>query len=283
MEDLVAKGFPLMPNPRRLAVEDTAVQSIADVAQDLANSCITMLCWGHSGAAPTAMGPGLRHMLVTNVKVLRLIEEGRERPGVVEPLLRQGISDCLASYEESRAIEHEERARRGGVAPMPIVWAEERAYFERYKRYCSPFLEFKREHEYMLMAFYVLANLQELGPPGLIRDWLQLAKTTGCEDMEIWLVDCYFGQPSLAGEGHAKVHFSLLDGTPVSGAKVKQSKWDAPWDVHDGLLVARQVDTSDIPTIEVLDVPAELSLGEETGARVLANFLDHCHELGLAE
>ncbi len=136
-------------------------------------------------------------------------------------------------------------------------------------------MEFIRLHDITYMSFYVLANLGRLDPQ-LLAEWInkQDEPRWRCDDMNIWLVDSYFrssGGTSPASERH----FTLVGGEAIAEGKALQSRWNTPWDVHHSLLGARDVEVSEFPMIEVLEIPMSLpeSLDSQVKKNILSNFV----------
>ncbi|MHC4714433.1 MAG: hypothetical protein ACYTAN_14375 [Planctomycetota bacterium] len=281
VEDLAAKGFPTMSNPRRAAYTQTAAQSIEEVVADLGNTMIMGYCqpthgyiMGHGKLAPW------RLRMCHNIKVLRLIEEGREDPDLVVPLLRDCVTTCLSSYDDCREERMTEWTRYANGERPPATTGDNDVYYNEHRRYEDPILEFTRLHETTYMALYTLANIERLGPPEALADFIEKKKPFGyrCADLDVWLIDCYFKQEGTDAGEYAGRHEALTGGAEVSGSRIAQSKWNALWDVHEPLLAARQVDVSDIQTIEILEIPWSMDLDEEVKEKIVQNFLDYCNQ-----
>ena len=272
MEDLQAKGFPLISNPRKAAYTQTAPQSVEEVVRDLGNMMVIEYCSLHIGITqdPTIIGHYYR-IINPNIKVLRLIEEGRRKPEAITPLLSDAINNCLADYDSA----HKRYREAWKSGKWGSGTGDNDSYYEEHRTYSDPVLELGRRHDSVYMAFYVMANLDCLDPH-LLAMWInkQDDRRWRCEDMNLWLIDCYFRQPGDKSDA-SKRHFDLLGGEAIGGKRVRQSQWNAPWDIHHPLLLAKHVDTKDIVTIEVLRIPRSLSrtIDGKMRERVLANFL----------
>jgi hypothetical protein len=98
--------------------------------------------------------------------------------------------------------------------------------------------------------------------------------------MDVFLVDCYYKQVP-DSSGAAKKHAGLMEGFNISGEKVRESAWNALWDVHHPLLAAKKVNLSDIKTIEVIKIPVSLpeGLDEKTKDQIIKNFLTSVKEM----
>jgi hypothetical protein len=272
-KELVAKGLPLMPAARKLACRQTARQDMPEVVEDLGNLLVSDLCavcvkaWG----SPSELKRYYRQTF--NIKVLRLIEEGREDPRTVSGLLYAAIENGLAEFE--RASKACSQAREQGMLPSGIKWDD--PYYQEHRRYEHPITEFERLQDVNYMAFYILANIGRLEEPRLLADWIEKQQQIPhCMDMDVWLVDCHFSQNDQETEA-AHRHGVMTNWATISRRRVRQSRWNAAWDIHDPLLTSNKVDTRGIKTIEVLEIPPKLpdALDEETKARVIRNFLDY--------
>jgi hypothetical protein len=55
----------------------------------------------------------------------------------------------------------------------------------------------------------------------------------------------------------------LGDQVVPSGVRM-ETTWDSPWSLHDPMLAMAQVDPSDFPMIEVLNIPDSLPFDRDT-------------------
>lgn len=278
-EDLAEKGFPLHHPMRQKFVAQTAQQSTAEVVADLGNLIVAEVL----GSNINMKAPGYaiqRYYKYAgpNIKVLRLIEEGRQNPSAVTPLLRDAVRKLLTDYDEVRQA-CVKSWERGEECPGT---SEIDRYYNEHRRYEHPQLEFPRMNDVGYMSLYILANIGQLNRP-LLADWLRKEKTWRyrCTGMEVWLVDYYFTQGGGKATEAAKRHAALTKGVEICGPNVRQSRWNAPWDVHEPLLGAADVNVRDIQTIEVLAIPPRLPDGIDKQAQeqIVQNFLDfaeHC-------
>jgi hypothetical protein len=161
--------------------------------------------------------------------------------------------------------------------------SERDEYYEQHHRYQDPIIEFERIHTMVYSGMYVLANIHALDADTL-RNWLEVPKPAiyNCVDMDVWLVDRYYADnPQAPG---AAEHKRLLGDTTIPASTGLESRWDAPWDIHDFLVNATGVDVADIPTIEVIRIPRELpsTLDSSAKASILDSFIrnsqQHQHE-----
>ncbi|UCG47338.1 MAG: hypothetical protein JSU94_17825 [Phycisphaerales bacterium] len=271
--ELATKGLPLMPAARRLACRQTARQSIPQVAADLGNVLVSDLCsvCAEMWAPPSELARYYRQML--NVKVLRLIEQGREDRDTVSALLHENIAKSMADFEPTRKAFVE--ARRQGRLPEGVKWDD--PYYKEHGRYEHPAVELDRLKDVIYMSFYILANIDELKQIDLLAQWIRMEREYEdyCLDMDVWLIDSYFINYGVGADA-AERHAELTGRNIVSGRIVDQSRWNAAWDIHDPLLSSNGIDTTTIQTVEVFEIPPEFpdSLDEETKKRIIRNFLD---------
>ena len=123
---------------------------------------------------------------------------------------------------------------------------------------------------------YCLANIGELRPAEALARWIdRRAAPNEPRDIDIWLIDQYFKQAGASDAAAAARHAELTAGLDIDGRSIKQSRWNAAWSVNDMLVVAKDVDVSDIPTIEVLDFPPGLQLTDMQRCLIGRNFLEH--------
>jgi hypothetical protein len=152
---------------------------------------------------------------------------------------------------------------------------------ETYKttyRHADPDWEFRRIHFYVHSGFHVLANLGEIDDKNapILKGWILTRKPPSydCRDMYIWLIDCYARFTNRDDEFHRQ-HRALAAGKVDSTKTTLRSKWDAPWDRDDPMLMLGRINTSDLATIEVLALPEHpLNIDEPTENRIIQNFLD---------
>jgi len=275
MEDLADKGFPLMSNARREVVSQTAPQTLDELVADLGHGRMFRTCALGAYSSIKAAPDDIRRYqpVQAYVKVLRLIEEGRENKESVVPLIREAINECIADHDrvrKERKVELRKLSRSGSA----MTFSEPRGYYEKHRQHQNPVLEFDRIHLVVYSGMYVLANLHALDAD-VLHNWLVLPKPPiyNCVDMNLWLVDRYYADnPQAPG---AAEHKRLLGDTTIPAPTGLQSRWDAPWDIHDFLIKARGVNRADIPTIEVLAIPSELpnTLDNDTKAAILDNFV----------
>jgi len=256
-----------MSNPRHAAYTQTAKQTTAEVVADLGNHIIMLYC-----SLPDIKPPinDIAYWWSTaqrNIKVIRLIQEGRENPEFVSSLLVKEIRKCLSEHGAAFESYKEERKRVKVVVP-------DGKYYTQHGRYKSPIIEYARLYDVVYSSLYVLANIDRLDPV-LMDDWFRepRRRSYDCKDMNIWLIDRYYQQADARATEHGRQHAALTRGLTISGARDKRSQWNALWEHDHFLLRARNVDVSDLQTIEVLDIPRELSIPSQTKDQVLANFM----------
>jgi hypothetical protein len=271
-EQLAAKGLPLMSPPRKKAYLQTVHQSTEEVVADLGNFFTLSNSGDRNVQHPLGDMARWSALIPTNVKVLRLIEEGRQNPDAVAPLLRAALAECLANYDRARDVRvaRLKQYQRGEI-PNPVL-SEDDPQYERTKKYQDPFYEFDRLHYVMYASLYVLANIDRLGDSGqLLGDWLARKKPDKCEckPMDAWLVDQYF---RTAGGPGAERHRDITKQAQIAGRSKKAAAWNAPWSLEDPMILATGVNMADVKTLDVLDLPPQLPLDEEATDQVLSNF-----------
>jgi len=283
VQDLMDKGFPLMSNPRKDAYTQTAQQSTAEVVADLGNEMTIGYCALDIDLVGDPWDIARYYRAISrHIKVMRLIEEGRQNPDMVSQLLRDAIRECMSVYNEVWQARNVEWPRlvRGQVVGSGRT-GDNDEYYNTHRRYQSAVVEFDRLHKVAYSALYILANIGRLDGQ-LLAEWIQKEKHPQhvCTDMDVFLVDCYYKQVPDSSEA-AKKHAALTEGFNISGEKVRQSAWNALWDVHHFLLAAKKVNLSDIKTIEVIKIPVSLpeGLDEKTKDQIINNLLTTVKEM----
>jgi hypothetical protein len=277
------KGFPLMSNPRKAAYAQTAQQTTPEVVADLGNEMTIGYCALDIDLVGDPWDIARYYRAISrHIKVMRLIEEGRQNPDMVSQLLRDAIRECMSVYNEVWQARNVEWPRlvRGQVVGSGRT-GDNDEYYNTHRRYQSAVVEFDRLHKVAYSALYILANIGRLDGQ-LLAEWIQKEKHPQhvCTDMDVFLVDCYYKQVPDSSEA-AKKHAALTEGFNISGEKVRQSAWNALWDVHHFLLAAKKVNLSDIKTIEVIKIPVRLAEGldEKTKDQIINNFLTTVKEM----
>jgi len=283
VQDLMDKGFPLMENPRKAAYTQTAQQSTPEVVSDLGNQMTIGFCSLDINIDPMPCDLARYYRAISrHIKIMRLIEEGRQNPDMVSQLLRDAIRECMSVYNEVWQARNVEWPRlvRGQVVGSGRT-GDNDEYYNTHRRYQSAVVEFDRLHKVAYSALYILANIGRLDGQ-LLAEWIQKEKHPQhvCTDMDVFLVDCYYKQVPDSSEA-AKKHAALTEGFNISGEKVRQSAWNALWDVHHFLLAAKKVNLSDIKTIEVIKIPVSLpeGLDEKTKDQIINNLLTTVKEM----
>jgi hypothetical protein len=263
MSKLLAKGLPPASPPRRKVFEQTAKQSTKEVVRDLgsffalANCCNRDTGYGVEDIARWAV------TIPPNVKVARLIEEGRKSPDEISSLLRAEIAHVLQDYEKKRdARDVRFRSYLQGLTPGPSIKENDDLY-EKTRCYSDALYEYERIHYLVYSGFYVLVNIERMDEP-LLRHWLSLhkAKGTECPAMDAWLVTTLHKTPATALENVKAPRIN----------KTKISVWNAPWSHNDQMLLMADVDSIDLPSIEVLEIPRE-PFANDVIHRILDEFM----------
>jgi hypothetical protein len=284
-EDLLAKGFPMMSNPRKAAYTETAEQTTKEVVADLGNMFVLEYC--RQNEDTLKVGDDLSYwsgVIPPNIKVLRLIEEGRKSPDAVGGLLRDSVTACLQSYDYYRQARADEWAAiRAGTRSEPVT-SEDDPYYREHRTYESAIDEFVRLNRVVYMDFYTLASIGQLGPPQLLAEWFQKEKPWAYQEtnFDVWLIDCYFKQvaPQAPPDeaGFAAKHTGLIGEAKISGSRIVESRWNASWDIHDWMLGAKNVNLSDIETIDVLEIPQSIPLDDDVKKQIIENFREYAKE-----
>ena len=210
-----------------------------------------------------------RCIVPTNLKVLRLIEEGRENPAEVALLLRQAIRNALSAYDDLK-----EAMKR----PLPDSAVSgvrgNDPYYAKHRRYRSHSFERDRIHFVLNASSYILANIGELDGVELLRAWIIYDKSPyRCRALEVWLIDCWCNSENGRMSTYAAKHRELTGGKTLSGEHKRMARWNAPWELRNRFLLAANVDTSSLPTIEVLDIPHSLTISNERQKQIIDEFL----------
>ena len=172
--DLTAKGFPRMSNPRKFCYTQTAAQSTAEVVADLGNHPVMELCYLMQGGGNISMPNQILHChckVMPNIKVIRLIEEGRNDPATVSSLLEDAIRQCLTDYDKDLQGWNEARARGEGF----FGGGDNDEYYNKHRKYECPQMEFRRINHVANMSLYILANIGQLDAD-LLAEWIQKKK-----------------------------------------------------------------------------------------------------------
>ena len=199
-----------------------------------------------------------------NLKVLRLIEEGRETPEKMTALLEGMIQEKLDAYDG---------IREAYDSHVPVMG---RSYSVLEAGPKDPLREVEETHFAVQAAFYVLANIERLRNPQLLAQWISRKKANSYETacFDVWLIDCYFRQADSGKVStFAERHTALTKDCKLSRPYKKMSRWNAAWDIHHPLIMARRVNTKDIRTIDVLEIPLQ-DLDPKQAFFVINNFLE---------
>jgi len=281
ISELLGKGFPLMSNPRKAAYNQTVGQPIHEVVADLGNPFVIMYCRRSNSIAATPCSMSrLNNEIPSNIKVLRLIEEGRKNREEIGPLIEETISNCLEQYDVVCGMWERMFRPSSARPPENSSVSESDEYYRRHKRYELSPLEIHRIHYVVYSSFYILANIGELNNPALLSAWIRKRKAPTFEspDMDAWLIDCYFNASAADTSPICQKHRQITKGQLLSGSRVKMSKWDALWDIHHPLIAARDVDVADIETIDVLEIPLSLPVEGRSVDQIISNFLVYCEQ-----
>ena len=264
--DVARKRFPVISNPRGAELERVAEQSIEETIADLGDPMSRIYSSIQSGIGdgpPWRMGGyrGIPHQ----VHVLRVIEEGRADPQKVAELLRRELKVAASRY-----LKQKSEVNNLFTARMRAIEGGEQA------SHVPPKMPTKTYGHAGYSALYCLANIGELRPPAVLTGWLERpGKPADPWDIDIWLIDQYFRQASVADTPAAARHAELSAGLKLDDGRIRQSRWNAMWSVHDITLQMKDVDVSDIATIEVLSLPEGLEVGDSQRWQIHKNCLEH--------
>jgi len=269
--DLARKGYPSMPTPRREALTRTAKLSTEEAVKDI----------GFPFRGPVIgliFEPGSLNAwavyLPENDVTIRLIEEGREDPDKISKLVEEMIDESLDLYPGNFPgyLESSLKLARDELDRDARSLSENDAYYNEHFRYDRPLFEHQRLEYVMPAGFYLLHNIARLTNAEQIRRWIQLERQPGkeCKELEVFFIDCFFVDiGSAAGGVHGERHRTLTDGgIPVDWWVV--SRWNQPWSVNDPMLGMKDVDTSGLETIDIVEIPTRLLSYSEEEARSIA-------------
>jgi hypothetical protein len=249
---LTAKGLPPAAPPRKKVFEQTAKQSTPEVVRDLGNFFAMANCSNRNTGHPLEDVARWAATIPPNVKVARLIEEGRKAPEDISALIRAEIARCLDGYDKKRDARDEVFIRYvRNEGPAPSIGENDKLY-ETTRCYSDPLYEYNRIHYVVYSGLYILANI-ERPDEQLLRQWLALrkAKNTECLAMDAWLVLAFRKSPGVE--------------------TMKMSAWNSPWLHNDPFILMAKVDASSLPTFNVLAIPSE-PFEDEVIAKILDGF-----------
>ena len=264
--DLARKGYPVISNPRSAELQRVAERTIEETIADLGHvmsMIFSSVQSGHEDAFGWTLAAygGLPHQ----INVLRVIEEGRAEPTRVSALLRKELQVATAQYwrndlqmwESAYPQKFTPTGRATGSSEIPK----------------PPAKDYGRAGYAIL---YCLANIGELQPSGVLAGWLERPGAPADPGQrDIWLIDQYFRQASVSDTPAAMRHAELCAGLELDGGSIKQSRWNAMWSVNDIMVKMKDVDVSEIPTIEVLKTPDGVNLTDTQRWGIHQNFMEH--------
>jgi len=270
MEQIQMKGMPITPPLRRKAYLQTADQTTQEVVRDLGNF-FTIANSNHFMTGTFLANIRRWHeIILPNIKVARLIQEGREKPEVIGDLLRAEIRTTLEDFDrvrEEREV-YIQRIRRGEVRPPDL--AENDSYYNEHRRYSDLYFEYDRCHDLIYMSLCILANIGQLDESTLAA-WIRTKKAVRCDcpAMDVWLIR--FLQKSAPKSTYSPEVSQILEKVPFGKCRI--STWTAAWSVNDPMLMMAEIDVSDLPTLEVAEIPIHIAISNEEANAVLAEFL----------
>ncbi len=278
--DLLSKGFPIISNPRKAVLGHTAAQTLWETIADLGNDMSLGLSGLHVTGGNYMYADIMRwHRTTHHPKVLRVIEEGRRDPVGVSRALKTEIAKAMVGFQDLRInAASESLLAATGQGPRPASTLNDE-YLKKHGRYKSKALEQIRRYELLYGAFYALANIGKWDCPELLGQWRTIQADASpmydTRDIDVWLIDQYFQQGGAPESPEAIKHAELVGDVKISAGTTRRSRWNSPWDTQHMLLLAAKADVSEIPTIEVLDIPRAINLDEPTKSAIIQNFLEH--------
>ena len=173
--DLLNRGMPLMTAPRKLVYDRTAAQSTEEVVRDLGEIATVALCMPtHDDLSFLNRISRWSWRVPHNIRVLRLIEEGRKDPGLVEQLLVEQLRSEIERFGELREA-YKVAWRESATRKKPVGGRYGDPYYEEHKRYEHAIPESERVYFVVYASFYILASLDRHHPE-LLADWVREEK-----------------------------------------------------------------------------------------------------------
>jgi len=291
LERLSQSGAPYMSNPQRFMIEATAKQSTEEVVGDIGNYWTSGGLTTHeSFGSPCA---DLSYRLARDVKVKRLVEEGRRDPERVGKLLAKKVAALLPHHKNARWLASLPTEK---LRALPGGWKTHSTYnlVLNDPKSDLPTTRLLEIEAAIGNALYVLAAIRY--HPG-IRPLQEVVSSrrprpVRSEAFLVYLVDSFLAHwpadqlPDQAASLLAK-HRTLIGKTQVSGWHMKASRWNSPWDRLDPMLMVGRVGTEPLNgpslTLEMEIVPPDLEArllqGMVQTEVVLDNFLTFCREV----
>jgi hypothetical protein len=273
MIELQAKGYPIVSAPRSRVLTETTAQTTAETIKDLGNAVSLHLSSINFSNGVFSMSDIRRwHPMTRHLKVLRVIEEGMLNSDVIYPLLVQEIERSLESFGE---CENNALFELANVSARVTPLSEADEYYRIHRSYKNPIYEFERKNESAYASFYILANIGQPPPSGLLAKWIETPRMplNTPTDMNVWLIDKYFYNESWAATEQGKLHGKLRAEMKLTLQRTVRSRWNAPWETSDPMLKMKDVDIRGLPTIEVLDIPKSIPADTDLKKKVIENFL----------
>lgn len=254
-------GAPLMSNPQRYVVQQTAKQTIKEVVLDLGNFWAS---WGFAGGKGIndRMVFRVRHPLLRNVKIKRLVEAGRREPERIGGLLSKKVAEVIRHYPN--AVDVSKRFLKGEWKDDPEGWKRASTYSFILGRPNSDSPHTRRwEIEFATInALYVLAHLDYEPTIDTVVQVARMKKPRACRytGFLVWCADRSLRQfpreelsePALSALAEYR---RLLKGVDLSARTVEVSRWNALWDIRDPMMAMSGADISSFPTFPMLELP----------------------------
>ncbi len=254
---------PLDPVLR--AHQRTAGQSTAEVVADLGEFFTKANTCGRNTHHALSDLEGWALTIPCNVKVRRLIEDGRRDGDGVARLLRDGLEEAGRSYAmKSDAREGRLGRYRSGEVGHPGI-SEDDAHYARHREYEDPVFELDRVHYVFYAGLYVLANIDRLDTRTLA-SWLGRDKpmAVACPKMDAWLVHVRASAKDARGAAWAR---AAAKGT-AAGLTVRKRQVPRWTSIAHGPAAEAAAER-----IEVLDIPTDLKMDDAAATRLVQDFL----------
>ena len=256
-QELLDKGYPLVPGPRAKILGDLNKQTVEQSIQHF-DPIHFMLAGMMNGGMNM---PGTASDLSTyatsapgNPWTMRIYQACAKNPNII-PLVKQElkeeISDFSSEYKRLLALAAGNDYSESGQAAHGF-------YAEKVYKIAS--------------LQYILLNLKVYDDMDSLKIWLK--KPGGSSnDWDMWLL-WHIAQTSSIENAHSKA--TILDlgkKYNLSEGFKAQSAWDESWTNNDPMLKMRNVDSNGLKTIQMLSIPFDLQVSDADHDKLLDSFL----------